>query len=90
MCLGASFAQMSVTLMAATLLQRFKFRPVRPNSQLIPVQYDITMNFEMTHGLHMEVEPRVQDVDQYGVLCRGRGWGCDAGVGACHSAGWQS
>ena len=59
MCLGANFAQMSVTLMAATLLQRFRFRPVRPDSQLIPVQYDITMNFNATNGLHMEVEPRV-------------------------------
>lgn len=29
MCLGASFAQMSVSLSVATLLQRLRFEPVR-------------------------------------------------------------
>lgn len=58
MCLGASFAQMSVSLMVATLLQKFKFVPVRPNSPLIPVEYDITMNFNSTGGLHMAVQSR--------------------------------
>lgn len=58
MCLGASFAQMSVSLMVATLLQRFRFEPVKPNTQQIPVQYDITMNFNGTKGLHMMVTPR--------------------------------
>lgn len=29
MCLGATFAQMSVTLMAATMLQRIRLEPVR-------------------------------------------------------------
>lgn len=58
MCLGASFAQMSVSLMVATLLQRFRFTPMKPTSPLIPVQYDITMNFNGTNGLHMLVSER--------------------------------
>jgi hypothetical protein len=58
MCLGASFAQMSVSLMVATLLQRFSFEPVAPCSPLIPVGYDITMNFAPTGGLHMRVRAR--------------------------------
>lgn len=58
MCLGASFAQMSVSLMVATLLQRFRFEPVKPSTPLIPVNYDITMNFNATGGLHMMVQPR--------------------------------
>ncbi|KAL4419812.1 hypothetical protein ABPG75_006910 [Micractinium tetrahymenae] len=57
-CLGASFASMSVSLMVATLLQRCKFTPVRPTSQLIPAAYDITLNFDRTGGLLMEVAPR--------------------------------
>lgn len=57
-CLGASFATMSVSLMVATLLQRCKFTPVRPTSQLIPATYDITMNFDRTGGLFMDVAPR--------------------------------
>jgi cytochrome P450 len=58
MCLGASFAQMSVSLMVASLLQKFKFEPVTPASPLIPVTYDITMNFNETRGLHMRVAAR--------------------------------
>ncbi|GLC47259.1 hypothetical protein PLESTB_001835900 [Pleodorina starrii] len=58
MCLGASFAQMSVSLMAATLLQRFRFTPLHPSSRLIPVAYDITMNFNPSGGLRMKVQPR--------------------------------
>ena len=58
MCLGANFAMMSVALTAATLLQRFAFRPVLPASPLIPVAYDITMNYGPTSGLHMEVARR--------------------------------
>ncbi|KAG2490073.1 hypothetical protein HYH03_011538 [Edaphochlamys debaryana] len=58
MCLGASFAQMSVALMAATLLQSFRFTPLQPDSHLIPVEYDITMNFKPSNGLRMRVEPR--------------------------------
>lgn len=38
--------------------QRCKFTPVRPTSQLIPAAYDITLNFDRTGGLLMEVEPR--------------------------------
>lgn len=64
MCLGASFAQMSVSLMVATLLQKFKFEPVNPNSPLIPVSYDITMNFNATKGLHMVVTRRAQQQAQ--------------------------
>lgn len=64
MCLGASFAQMSVSLMVATLLQRFRFEPVTPNTPLIPVQYDITMNFNSTMGLHMRVKSRKQQQQQ--------------------------
>lgn len=60
MCLGASFAQMSVSLMVASLLQKFRFEPVRPSTPLIPVQYDITMNFNTTNGLHMMVTARSQ------------------------------
>eukprot|EP00798_Chlamydomonas_sp_ICE-L_P021012 gene21012-27872_t len=60
MCLGANFATMSVTLMAVTLLQRFRFRATLPTTPLIPVAYDITMNFQPTDGLHMEVLPRTQ------------------------------
>jgi hypothetical protein len=36
MCLGAAFAQMSVSLMVATLLQRCRFAPLHPTTQLIP------------------------------------------------------
>lgn len=61
MCLGASFAQMSVSLMVATLLQKFKFEPVTPSTPLIPVEYDITMNFNATKGLHMRVCARQQE-----------------------------
>ena len=50
--------QMSVSLMLATLLQRCRFRPLRPTSKLIPIAYDITMNFDRTGGLVMEVAPR--------------------------------
>lgn len=50
--------QMSVTLTAATLLQRLRFTPLSPASPLILVSYDITMNFAPTQGLHMEVAPR--------------------------------
>lgn len=39
-------------------LQRCKFTPVRPTSQLIPATYDITMNFDRTGGLFMDVAPR--------------------------------
>jgi cytochrome P450 len=64
MCLGSSFALMSVTLVAASLLQKFKFSAVRPASQLLPVSYDITMNFNNTQGLHMQVEARPQQPQQ--------------------------
>ena len=60
MCLGPLFAQMSVSLMAATLLQRLRFTPLHPSSQLIPAAYDITLNFAPTGGLHMAVEPRAR------------------------------
>ncbi|KAG2435417.1 hypothetical protein HYH02_011918 [Chlamydomonas schloesseri] len=64
MCLGASFAQMSVCLMAATLLQRFRFTPLSPSSPLIPVGYDITMNFGPSGGLRMSVAPRQRQQQQ--------------------------
>jgi cytochrome P450 len=64
MCLGSSFALMSVTLVAASLLQKFRFSAVRPASQLLPVSYDITMNFNNTQGLHMQVEARPQQHQQ--------------------------
>ncbi|PNW87838.1 hypothetical protein CHLRE_01g003850v5 [Chlamydomonas reinhardtii] len=64
MCLGASFAQMSVALMAATLLQRFRFTPLAPCSPLIPVGYDITMNFGPSGGLRMRVAPRQRGQQQ--------------------------
>ncbi|WIA42697.1 hypothetical protein OEZ86_008649 [Tetradesmus obliquus] len=64
MCLGASFAQMSVSLMVASLLQKFKFEPVTPASPLIPVSYDITMNFNETRGLHMRVSARNEQQQQ--------------------------
>ena len=54
-------AQMSVTLMVATLMQRLRFRPLpRPGAPAFPLQvaYDITMNFNPTGGLRMEVMPR--------------------------------
>jgi len=58
MCLGAGFAQMSVTLMAAAMLQHCTFTPIRPTSQLLPIDYDITLNFNRTKGLKMRVEAR--------------------------------
>jgi cytochrome P450 len=58
MCLGSSWAEMSVSLMAATMLQNLKFTAVSPTVQLIPVDYDITMNYNPTNGLHMQCEPR--------------------------------
>ncbi len=54
-------AQMSVTLMVATLMQRFRFRPLpRAGAPAFPLQvaYDITLNFNPTNGLQMEVVPR--------------------------------
>lgn len=54
-------AQMSVTLMVATLMQRLRFQPLpRPGALAFPLQvaYDITMNFNPTDGLRMEVMPR--------------------------------
>lgn len=50
--------QMSVSLMAATLLQSFRFTPQQPCTALIPVGYDITLNFKPSGGLRMRVEPR--------------------------------
>mgnify|MGYP001806755631 CR=1 FL=1 len=67
MCLGASFASMSVSLMVATLLQKFKFKPITPCTLLIPVEYDITMNFNATKGLHMMVKSRVEQEQEQGV-----------------------
>mmetsp|Transcript_33372 Transcript_33372/g.86576 ORF Transcript_33372/g.86576 Transcript_33372/m.86576 type:complete len:592 (+) Transcript_33372:398-2173(+) len=58
MCLGAGFAQMSVVLMAAHLLQHFRFRPVKPDTPTLPIDYDITLNFGPTNGLKMAVERR--------------------------------
>lgn len=58
MCLGAGFAQMSVTLMAAAMLQKNRFVPIHPTGSLLAVDYDITMNFNPTDGLRMRVEPR--------------------------------
>lgn len=55
---------MSVSLMVASLLQKFKFEPIKPQTPLIPVQYDITMNFNATNGLHMLVTPRQQQQQQ--------------------------
>lgn len=49
---------MSVSLMVATLLQRCRFTPLHPTTQLIPAAYDITLNFDRTNGLRMEVAPR--------------------------------
>ena len=57
----AAAAQMSVTLMVATLMQRFRFRPLpRAGAPAFPLQvaYDITLNFNPTNGLQMEVVPR--------------------------------
>ncbi|GMH33024.1 hypothetical protein BSKO_00858 [Bryopsis sp. KO-2023] len=58
MCLGANFAQMSVVLMVATLLNRQKFTPIQPTSKQLDVDYDITMNFNKTKGLKMRAAPR--------------------------------
>lgn len=57
MCLGASFAKMSVTVMAASMLRDLRFRCPEGAPQLIPVGYDITMNYQPTNGLHMHCEP---------------------------------
>eukprot|EP00897_Mesotaenium_endlicherianum_P009449 jgi/Mesen1/8532/ME000482S07990 len=56
MCLGAAFAQMSVVQLAAALLQRFKFKALKPISQHLPYAYDITMNFP--GGVIMEASLR--------------------------------
>lgn len=56
MCLGAGFAQMTVSLMVVSLMQRLRFRCPEGAPQLIPVGYDITMNFGPTDGLHMHAE----------------------------------
>eukprot|EP00803_Ostreobium_quekettii_P009904 evm.model.scf_51.15 EVM.evm.TU.scf_51.15 scf_51:142967-148763(-) len=58
MCLGANFAEMSVTLMVATLMQRHHYTPIYPNTDVLDIMYDITMNFNKTKGLKMRVEPR--------------------------------
>jgi len=58
MCLGANFAEMSVTLMVATLMQKHRYTPVYPKSKVLDIMYDITMNFNKTRGLKMRVEPR--------------------------------
>lgn len=52
-CLGASFAKMSVTVMAASLLRELAFECPEGAPQQIPVGYDITMNYQPTGGLHM-------------------------------------
>lgn len=36
-------AQMSVTMMAATLLRHFRFDAIHPNTPAIPCGYDITV-----------------------------------------------
>lgn len=53
-----SMASPSGQLPPIPTLQRCKFTPVRPTAQLIPAAYDITLNFDRTGGLLMEVEPR--------------------------------
>lgn len=46
---------MSVQLMVAELVKNFQFELIYPTSQEIPVDYDITMNFNTTDGLLMGV-----------------------------------
>lgn len=58
MCLGANFAEMSVTLTVATLMQKHRYTPIYPTSKVLDIMYDITMNFNKTKGLKMRVEPR--------------------------------
>lgn len=56
MCLGSSFAMMSVTQIVATLVQAFHFEAIRPRGEKLPFSYDITMNFP--GGIVMEAVPR--------------------------------
>eukprot|EP00898_Chlorokybus_atmophyticus_P004687 jgi/Chlat1/5219/Chrsp33S05189 len=56
MCLGASFAMMSTTLVLATLLQRFKFTAIDPSGTTPKTLYDIVMYFP--EGLRMKVMRR--------------------------------
>lgn len=58
MCVGATWAEMSVSMMAATLLQRLKFTAISPTENPLRMEYDITMNFNKTNGLHMLCESR--------------------------------
>lgn len=58
MCIGPVFAQMSVTLMAASILQKLKFTAVDPTDKMLDIGYDITMNFYKSNGLKMRVTGR--------------------------------
>eukprot|EP00210_Caulerpa_lentillifera_P007260 g6946.t1 len=58
MCIGPVFAQMSVTLMTAAILQKLKFTAVSPTERTLDIGYDITMNFYKSNGLKMRVTGR--------------------------------
>uniref|UniRef100_A0A7R9TQY4 Cytochrome P450 n=1 Tax=Prasinoderma coloniale TaxID=156133 RepID=A0A7R9TQY4_9VIRI len=59
-CIGGTFAQMSVTLILTTCLQRYHFRPsdnpAHPNGDELPLKYDTTIVFP--EGVHMRMWPR--------------------------------
>jgi len=55
-CIGGKFAQMSISLQLASMLQRFDMSNVSPSSGPIPFRYDVTMVFEAP--IMMEACPR--------------------------------
>ena len=56
MCLGWKFAQMSLTLVLATLLQDYTFEVISPTADLLDIDYDITMNFHNhKNGIRLKV-----------------------------------
>jgi len=57
MCLGSKFAQLSLTLALATLLQSYRFEVVNPDTDLLDIEYDITMNFHKFGGIRLKVIP---------------------------------
>jgi cytochrome P450 len=56
MCLGWKFAQMSLTLVLATLLQEYSFDAINPDTDILDIDFDITMNFQKFGGIKVRAK----------------------------------
>mmetsp|Transcript_8053 Transcript_8053/g.20690 ORF Transcript_8053/g.20690 Transcript_8053/m.20690 type:complete len:98 (-) Transcript_8053:1008-1301(-) len=57
MCLGYKFAQLSLKLVVATLLQGdFDLEISSPTTELLDIDWDITMNFKKFGGINIVVK----------------------------------